>query len=156
MSRVVVIVIAILVGTVTVGCGDDARSSNAALSSKTLLGFAQAQRCLMAAGARIADASEDLPFARADADGYGFNTKAAAGNGYVDLAEFSPILDESPEEREPVPAYLLWVAEPAAELVPDVLETADDENSDTFVAYMTNPSRWDVRATRRCLDQLGL
>lgn len=140
----------LLAGALLTGCGDDTepvRSGGGAL--------AKARKCFVAAGASLADRGEEIEFYNRDAARGETDKPAGAGNDAVVVTEYGPVQQASSSGRHRPLPYILFVGQraDAEELEPS--EASEARSSDAFVAYFLHPRRVEIRAARRCLNQVG-
>jgi hypothetical protein len=149
--------VAFAMSSTATGCGSDGTDSRSGMT-ETLAVTTQLQsprKCLVSIGASMARSSADINFFLRDLVLGDTSKPGGAGYAGVEVGQYEPVKDLTSESSIPHPAYQLWVGRAASESEPDVAALADDERSDTFVAFIRGPSKDQQRRAWRCLERFG-
>jgi hypothetical protein len=146
--------LALLLPLAAAGCGDDTEASKPIESQALAQALEQPRDCLVDAGASLAQSSDEIEFFHVDYSRGRTDNPAGAGLAGVEVAEHAPVITTS-GGPEPPPSYLVWGGEPAATGDTNPVTLADDDRAETFVAYIRNPTRAQIKRAQQCLDEFG-
>jgi hypothetical protein len=142
-----------LIAFVGAGCGDGSSSSSA--KSDVAVGLEIPRKCLADTGASRATGLADIEFFVDDFENGDVDKSAGAGNGIVEVAEHTPVMMGDPSGAIPPPRYLVWVGQGADEST-DPLTVIKEARPETFVMYLEDPDRIQIKGAMKCLDSFGV